>query len=242
MDENKALSIWNNILKASLNIPGAKVNREDYIRKELSKHYADEIVKKAIELSPSKAGISKDIIEKISRSSIKWHTYKASAISFAAGIPGGWFMAGTIPADLSQFYWHIIVLIQKLIYIYGWPDLFEDEEKIDDETLSQITLFIGVMFGANGATTAVEKLAQGLASQVAKQLPKKALTKYGIYNLAKQIGKWIGLKVTKDTFARGLSKVVPILGGFISGGISFFSMKSMANKLKKHLKTLILAK
>ena len=59
-------------------------------------------------------------------------------------------MAVTIPADLVQFYWHAIVLSQKLAYLYGWPDLLKEDEA-DEETKAKITLLIGVMMGAQVA-------------------------------------------------------------------------------------------
>ena len=40
-------------------------------------------------------------------------------------------MVGTVPADLAQFYWHTLVLAQKLAYLYGWPDL-SDKGEVDE--------------------------------------------------------------------------------------------------------------
>ncbi len=240
MDDIKLIEIWNKVLKAALNLPGAKVDRDEYLKKELSKRCTSEQVEIAINTKPSKAKIPKETIQIICKSAIKWHSYKASGISFGLGLPGGWAVAGTIPVDLAQFYWHIIVIIQKLAYLNGWSEFIDDED-FDDETLLQISLFIGIMTGAEGAASAVEKLAQGFAAQVAKELPKKPLTKYGIYNVAKQIGKWVGLKVTKDTFSKGIARAIPIVSGFISGGITLGSMRKMSKKLRLHLSTLELA-
>lgn len=40
------------------------------------------------------------------------------------------------------------------------------------------------------------------------------------------------MKVTKDTFAKGVSKAIPILGGIVSGGITYASMSKMGSKLQ----------
>ena len=56
-------------------------------------------------------------------------------------------MAGTIPADMAQFYWHALVMAQKLAYLYGWSDLLE-EGQVDEQTEFQLTLLIGAMLGA----------------------------------------------------------------------------------------------
>lgn len=41
--------------------------------------------------------------------------------------------------------------------------------------------------------------------------------------------------MTKDTFAKGASKAIPILGGVISGGLTYMSMKPMGNRLREAL-------
>ena len=56
------------------------------------------------------------------------------------------------------------------------------------------------------------------------------------YPVVKQVAKWIGFKMTKDTFGRGVGKAIPILGGVLSGAITAFSFKPMAEKLQKHLR------
>ena len=66
--------------------------------------------------------ISKDRIDALVNACINNHTAKVTAISAAAGIPGGLAMAATIPGDMAQYYWHTFVLAQKLAYLYGIPD------------------------------------------------------------------------------------------------------------------------
>ena len=234
------IEIWNRVLQTALNIPGARVNRAAFLKKELSPHVTEEQVKIAIESRPSLAKIPKETIKKISRSCINWHTAQAATLSFVAGIPGGWAMAGTIPADLSQLYWHVIVLVQKLAYLYGWPE-FAEEGQVDDQTLMEITLFIGVMSGVKGASKAIATLAQKLSLQVVKRLPRQALTKYAIYNIAKQVAKWLGISLTKKTFSQAIAKSIPVLGGFISGTITIFTIKPMSRRLRRHLSKLPLA-
>lgn len=51
----------------------------------------------------------------------------------------------------------------------------------------------------------------------------------------KKIANFIGINLTKKTFAQGVSKVVPVIGGFISGGINFASMMPMADRLNEAL-------
>jgi len=127
------------------------------------------------------------------------------------------------------------------LYTYGWPELYDPEEEIDDKTLLEITLFLGVMLRSAGAKKAVTTIAQALARETAKRLPRAALTRYAVYNIAKQVFKWVGISVTKTSFARGVSKVIPVFGGVISGGVTLVTLPPMAKRLKEYLRSLPLA-
>lgn len=232
---------WNAVLRAALALPGARIDRKAFLQKQLSKHVNKEMLARAIETSPAKAGVSKETIRRIATASIKWHRAGVSAVSFAAGIPGGWWIAGTVPADLTQFFWHVLVILQKLAYLYGWPELFTEETELDDETLLILTVFIGVMLGAESAAKVLSDIAERVATQVLKRLPRESLTKWGLYRFAREIAKWIGVKLTKESFARYLSKIVPILSGLISGTVTWVSFSLMTNRLAIHLESLPLA-
>ena len=162
-------------------------------------------------------------------------------MSFTTGIPGGWWAAGTVPADMTQFFWHVTVILQKLAYLYGWPSFSDKDGDPDDETLLIFTIFAGVMFGAGTASKILGDLADRLAGQLLTRLPRAALTKWGIYTVAKEIARWIGVKLTKKSLARWLAKLVPVASGFISGLISWYAFSAMSKRLRKHLEALPLA-
>ena len=233
--------VWTKVLKTALELPGARVDRSKYLEKELSKYYSEEVVEKAIEERPILAGIPVHAVNSMAKSAIKSHRAKVTALSFVAGLPGGLWIAGTIPADLAQFFWHVIVVTQKLAYLYGWPMLQDPVEEMDEETLHVFTLFVGVMLGASSAAKGISKIAEKLSKEVVKRLPRMALTKYGVYNLSKQVAKWIGIRLTKQSFAKGVGKFVPILGGFISGIVTWITYSRMSKRLRKHLSKLYLA-
>ena len=228
---------WERILRASMALPGAKVDRSSFLASQLWNYCDEQQVSKAIQCRPASAGISPDLIDKLADSCIRSHVLKASGISFAAGLPGGWAMAGTIPVDVAQFYWHALVLAQKLAYLYGWPDLLEDGE-VDEQTELQLTLLVGAMMGAAAANRGLAELAKRFAGQVARRLPRQALTKTAYYPIVKQVGKWIGIAVTKRGFAGGVAKVVPVIGGFASAGVTATMMRPTAKRLKNHLRKL----
>lgn len=228
------VTIWNKVMGAALSMPGVKVDRDDFLKKELKNYYSPEQLNLAISNRPIN-GVSKEIIDRIANACINSHTTKVTTISAVAGIPGGFAMAGTIPADMTQYYWHVFVLAQKLAYLYGFPDLRDENGNLTDTASDMLTLFVGVMMGASAANQAIKGLAKEFAKQVVKRLPQKALTKTMYYPIIKQIAKWIGVKLTKDTFAKGLGKVIPILGGVISGGLTLATFRPSAKRLQHKL-------
>ena len=228
------------ILNSATQLPLVKINRASFLRKQLAPYVSPAAVEIAISKSPSTAKIPLETINVIAKHCINLETNKVSAISFAAGVPGGFTMLGTVPADLAQFTAHQLRISQKLAYLYGWEELF-GEDGMDDGTQDIMTLFFGIMFGDNGATTVVSQIAKQAATATVKKLPQKALTKGAIYPIVKQIAKILGQRMTKDIFAKGVGKVIPIVGGFISGGLTYAMFKPMSYKLQKHLKTLPLA-
>ena len=228
------VTIWNKVMGAALSMPGVKVDRDDFLKKELKNYCSPEQLNLAISNRPIN-GVSKEIIDRIANACINSHTTKVTTISAVAGIPGGFAMAGTIPADMAQYYWHVFVLAQKLAYLYGFPDLRDENGNLTDTASDMLTLFVGVMMGASAANQAIKGLAKEFAKQVVKRLPQKALTKSMYYPIIKQIAKWIGVKLTKDTFAKGLGKVIPILGGVISGGLTLATFRPSAKRLQHKL-------
>lgn len=228
------------VLKKASALPMVKIDRKDFLCKSLGKRYDPQIVQAAVNNSPAYAGISVAEINKIAEKSINYETIKVSGISFATGLPGGFAMLGTIPADLIQYFGHILRILQKLTYLYGWKS-FSDDTEFDDEASQILTLFVGLMFGVDGASKAIAKIAAAAAQKVSKSVAQKALTKGTIYPIVKKIAQSLGLKMTKEVFAKGVSKIVPVIGGAASGGITFLTFRPMAERLKKYLSGLPLA-
>lgn len=100
---------------------------------------------------------------------------------------------------------------------------------------------MGVMFGANGATDAIAKISQSAAAAAAKRIPQKSLTKGVVYPAVKKVAGYLGVKMTKDIFAKGISKAIPVIGAVISGSITLATYTPMCLKLKDYLAKLEIA-
>lgn len=232
MDDSKQLTknfAMEDVISTAVQIPGVKVNRDKFLAEQFAG--VDTNVQDIITLGPVEAGVSREDISNMANKLIIKRTSQSSIASFAAGIPGGLAMAATIPADVMQFFGMALKLAQELSYMYGAQDLWVDG-KIDDERVkSQLIMYCGVMFGVSGAVSGVRVLSTQIAKTTLKKLPQKALTKTFWYPIVKQFGKVIGIKVTKSTVAKGVSKAIPVIGGVISGGLNFASMLPMAKRL-----------
>ncbi|MFW5889416.1 MAG: hypothetical protein ACOCUD_03450 [Bacillota bacterium] len=226
------------VLNHTVKFPGVKIDRSKYLNKELSRHCNNDIVKKAIALTPSVAGVEDEIIKKIAESSIKYETTKVTSISAAASISGGIMMAATIPGDLAQYFAHILRILQKLIYLYGWQQIELSEDKLDDATKNQLTLFVGVMFGVTSANVTIAKIAHGTAFRTQKDLMNKALTHSTIYPIVKKVAYKLGVRMNKEIFAKSTTKIIPGIGAVFSGGITYLTYKPLANRLYNYLASL----
>ncbi|MDU2293171.1 MAG: EcsC family protein [Peptococcus niger] len=226
------------IITLGMKVPGVRINREDFLRKELKLHYDTQIIDQAIATTPSAAGISPAELDDIAEAVIQRERYHVSGISAALGTPGGISAVATIPTDIIQFYGYMLRTAQELMYLYGFPDLLQDNEEtdLDSSTMNILIIALGVMYGVSGASNAIRAMAKALGNGVQKQLMKKALTKGTIYPIVKGVSKWFGVRMTKEVFSGFFQKTIPVLGGVLGGGITYATFKLCCDKLKVSLK------
>ena len=231
------------IILMALKVPGVRINRAEFLRKEFFKHCSPETIEKAIETTPAEANIDRELIDKIADEVIKFERNAVSGISTALGIPGGAAMVATIPADIAQYYGYMMRAAQKMLYLYGFPEIEigEDGVILDSETLNSLTICLGVMYGVAAANNAIKAMAKALAVGVEKQLLKRALTKGTLYPIVKSVAKWFSVKMTKEVFAGFFKKAIPVVGGVVGGGITFFSFKPCCQRLQDALKDTFLS-
>ena len=218
------------VISTAIQIPGVKVNRETFLRNLFQKE-SEEMIEQIIEHGPVNSQVSQDILRKMATRIINERTIVSTGASFVAGLPGGLAMAATIPTDLLQFYAVALRMAQELAYLYGEADLWDGEFLDNNKVTNQLILYCGVMLGASGAAQAVRLMSSALSKQALKKLPRMALTKTFYYPVIKAILKFFGVSLTKSTFAKGVSKAVPVIGGFVSGGITFATLRPMGQRL-----------
>lgn len=231
------------VIIMGLKVPGIRIDREQFLRKEFQTKCTQEVIDRAVESTPLRAGISQQLVDEIADEVIKYERACVSGISTALGMPGGVAMAATIPADIAQYYGYLLRTTQKLMYLYGFPQI-EVEEKgqtFDSETMNLLILCMGVMYGVAGAGKALRSVAKALGTGVEKQLLRRALTRGTVYPVVKSVSKWFGVNMTKEVFAGFFKKTIPVVGGVLGGGITFLTFKPCCDKLKASLQKTILS-
>ena len=231
MENNESLAL--RVVNESLKLPVGKVNRSEFLVKVFGGKVED--INQLIEEGPQ-AFLSIEDLDRAANNRIYSIVAQSSTLSFATGLPGGLVMAATIPADITQFYGYSLKLAQEISYIYGYEDIWNQQGELTEEAKETLILYLGIMLGVSTASSAVRVLSGKLSVQALKKIPQKALTKTIYYPVIKKVLAVFGTKLTKATFAKGVSKVVPVVGGVVSGGLNYFSMKPMATKLKNELR------
>ncbi len=228
------VAIWNKVMSSALAIPGVKVDRESFLRSAFrqycTKDELEKAIKNPVDVLPQK------LIDNLADSCINNHLIKVSSISFFAGIPGGLTMAATIPADMANYFWHALVLAQKLAYLYGIQNLCDENGIMTETTQEMLTLLLGVMMGVSTANEVITNASRAIAVQTVKRLPQKALTKTFWYPFIKSIAKALGIKLTKESFAKAVGKIIPVVGGVFSMGLTAATFRPAAKRLQKKLR------
>jgi hypothetical protein len=233
----KDVDLWSSLLENVLKLPGAKVDRRIFLDNEFSGYCGSETMRHIEEIGTRRAEVPEAVMDKVAARIIGSQTFSVTALSFVSGLPGGLAMLGTVPVDLAQYYYNLVVTAQKLAYIYGWPELEGDKP---DTLPSMLTVFIGIMTGAVAADRELVSLSQELKGEVVKKLSRLTLAKVGILVLAKHAAGILGARLFWQGYTGLAARAVPLIGGCVSGGITLMTFLPMATTLKNELRKVII--
>lgn len=214
-----------------------RVDRNAFLKRAFMKYCDESTIEYAIKTTPAKAHIDRAIIDRATRESTNKQTFMTTAASFGLGyVPGGLAVdVATTVADVGQYYANLLIAMQKMMYLYGFPQLNiqDDAEFIDDGTLHMIYLGIGTMFGVGEAGKAIQAIANHLAAGIEKEMMRAALTKKAAWPIIKKILHHFNIKLTKELASKTVSNMIKGLGGILVGGISFVSFQRCCNRFVK---------
>lgn len=210
----------------AVKVPGVNINRREFLKKELGKKNNEKKVAIALEQNPKLAKIDDATIEYIADDVIEAERKKVVAISAALGVSGA--AAITLPADITQYFAFMLRAAQKLMYLYGYPEL-NVNENMDDDTVNVMAIALGTMMGVQGADAALRSLSGSIVKTISAGI--KVSTK----GVPQFIGSLVGVGLGKLGFGVvGLS--LPIIGGAISGGLTHITFTSACDRLRKELR------
>ena len=227
-NENKMFNYTLDTLNIVAKLPIIRVDREDFLRKQFS---SSPYIEQIIQNGPQSV-YTVDSIRKKASKVIKNSTNKTSLTSFASGLPSNIaVMVATGSADVAQYFGFAINMAQKIAYLFGEDDLFNENNNLSDEATVKIIGYLGAMFGVSGATSIIAKTSTIAGKNIGKKVAAQALTKTTWYPIVKRVGAIIGQKITKKTVEKTITKAVPVIGGVVSGGITYLTFKPLGNRL-----------
>ena len=103
---------FTSVIEAAAKLPLVRIDRADFLTKNLSKMTTPEQLQKALEEGTLHSGIPIQTLDSLANAIIKSETVKVTGISAAAGVPGGLAMLVVAPADLAQFYGFVFRIAQ----------------------------------------------------------------------------------------------------------------------------------
>ncbi|KRM55119.1 hypothetical protein [Lacticaseibacillus sharpeae] len=228
------------IISKALALPVVRVDRRTFLTKLFP--HATEVELMSILKDGPQADYTLEQLTKVARRVVMHDTEKTSAISFAAGLPSNIAVAaGTGTADLIQYYGFALRMAQKVAYIYGQENLFTEEGTLSEDGERDVMIYLGVMLGVASANSALMFISKGLSNTLSKKFMATAVTRTTWYPLLKKIAGYIGVSVTKKSTSAVISKSLPVIGGFVSGGLTLITFRPMGNRLIKTFETTLTA-
>ena len=209
-------------------LPVVRVDRESFLRKQFKdSEYLDQI----LEYGPQSVYTPESLRKKADKI-IAFQANKTSLASFLAGLPGNpAAMAAAGGADVVQYFGFALNMAQQLAYLFGDEDLFSDDfGQLSEQTQVRIIAYLSAMLGVSGSATLITSVSRSAGVVLGKRVAAQALTKTIWYPALKKAMAAIGVKITKQTVGRVVTKAVPVLGGVVSGGITYVTFRPMGRR------------
>lgn len=232
-NQNQLYDLALQTISAASQLPLVRVDREEFLKKQFKDSpYLDNIL-----ANGPQSVYTVESLQKKADKIISEMTTQTSLASFITGLPGN--PAAAVPlaaADVTQFFGFALNMAQQLAYLYGQDDLFEKgQNELSEDAKLRLVVYLGAMFGVARVNVLIPKVTQNVGQHMVKQVGRQALKKTVWYPILKKIGSVIGIRVTRETVQKGILKAVPVVGGVISGGLTFASFKPMGQNLARTL-------
>jgi uncharacterized protein (DUF697 family) len=145
---------------------------------------------------------------------IDWQMAKAGGTGFVLGLPGMTFGIITIPTDLAYTTYLQLRMIAVIAMLYGW------DPKSDQVKTAALLCLLGTE-AANVVRQAGIQVGTRLSLNLINKIPGHALI---------EINKAVGMRLLTKAGSSGIinfTKLVPIIGGLVSGGLNAMTTRQI---------------
>lgn len=219
-------------------LPGIRVDRVKFLSEALKKQCPTRNVWEAVSSTPQKAGFAMEDIDAAADRVIREETMGLTAFSAVSGIPKGWFILMSVPADIAQYYARMLRLVQKMHYLYGGEELTFEGGKATEETKERLLELMGAMYGETDAKETIGTISTAIStrfeSKTNSRIKKRIMSAGPIQNATTYINQKV--PVTKVITSAERS-VIPYGKMLASGIVSYTAFRDMAKQLKGYLTT-----
>ena len=215
----------------SVAMPGVRVDREKFLRKLLAPYCDEDRIDKVVAQTPAKAGVNAFLLDKLAKQCIKNQAVFMTGVSALTGIPSGIFGVLAFPVDIVQYYSNLLVIMQKLSYIYGWQNITQAPMVLPDEQMAEkLNEMTQVVFGLEN--TEEDAAAASLYNSLERKANKKATHMFTVKPMMRGISK----RIKNEPIQKILETAVPYYGFAASGIMSYKSFNENCEKLRLYLK------
>lgn len=172
--------------------------------------------------------------EQCARNFINWQTGKAGVTGFALGVPGLTAMAVTIPADFASVSYLQLRMIAVIGILFGWEATSDQLRTVAFSCLLGTASGEAIRdVGVKASTRFGSRFVRNISGETLKNINKffhiNNLFIKGVSTGTKAGGKAaasVGTKAGSKGIVN-LSKMVPILGGLVGGGLNIVFTRQM---------------
>ena len=155
---------------------------------------------------------------------VRWQVAKTGVTGFVAGVGGVVTVPVTLPAELATVLYIHIRMIAAIAHL-GGNDLSDDRVRtlcylcLCGDGMRKILAEVGAEIARKTATTALKRLPGKVLIDINKKVGFRLFTKFG------------------EKGVINIAKMIPVLGGVVSGVLNAVWTKKVGNQARKHLTT-----
>lgn len=225
------MDIYTKVQCLAFKLPFVCIDKHTYLTQKLGRQCSRKQLEEAIATTPV-AVLGIETIHRIARKTILKHALLTSVLSFFAAIPYNIYVEMFLLAlDLIQFQIMVFIIAQKLMYLYGYSPVTEEDR---EKAMGVMLTVSAIMIGSHRVTHTLKSVTGSAARKIVLQASTRAGNRILAINFIRQACKWMGIEVTKNTIILSFNIIIDICCCLISGLISFWLIYPMCNRLVAH--------